>query len=60
MRLFLLNFYLRNLNTIYAWDTPMPDGSEPTVWFHDIFRNDGTPYSREEVDLIKELTGKSN
>jgi hypothetical protein len=47
-------------NTIYAWDTPMPDGSEPTVWFHDIFRNDGTPYSREEVDLIKELTGKSN
>lgn len=45
-------------NTIYAWDTPMPDGSEPKVWFHDIFRKDGTPYSREEIELIKSLTGK--
>jgi hypothetical protein len=46
-------------NTIYAWDAPMPDGKEPKVWFHDIFRKDGTPYSREEVELIKSLTGKS-
>lgn len=45
-------------NTIYAWDTPMPDGSEPALWFHDIFRNDGTPYKQDEVDLIKSLTGK--
>jgi hypothetical protein len=45
-------------NTIYAWDTPMPDGSEPKVWFHDIFRKDGTPYSEEEITLIKSLTGK--
>ena len=45
-------------NTIYAWDTPMPDGKEPKVWFHDIFRKDGTPYKKEEVDLIKQLTGK--
>lgn len=45
-------------NTIYAWDTPMPDGKEPKVWFHDIFRKDGTPYKKEEVKLIKELTGK--
>jgi hypothetical protein len=45
-------------NTIYAWDTPIPDGSEPKVWFHDIFRKDGTPYSSEEVALIKKLTGK--
>jgi len=43
-------------NTIYAWDTPMPDGREPQVWFHDIFRKDGTPYKQEEVDLIKSLT----
>jgi endo-1,4-beta-mannosidase len=43
-------------NTIYAWDTPMPDGKEPAVWFHDIFRKDGTPYKQEEVDLIKSLT----
>jgi hypothetical protein len=45
-------------NTIYAWDTPMPDGAEPKVWFHDIFRKDGTPYKKEEVDLIKKLNGK--
>jgi hypothetical protein len=43
-------------NTMYAWDTPMPDGSEPKLWFHDIFRKDGSPYKQEEVDLIKKLT----
>jgi hypothetical protein len=43
-------------NTIYAWDTPMPDGKEPKLWFHDIFRKDGTPYKKEEVELIKSLT----
>ncbi|HYF68285.1 MAG TPA: cellulase family glycosylhydrolase [Ohtaekwangia sp.] len=47
-------------NTIYAWDTPMPDGSEPKVWFHDIFRKDGTPYSRAEIELISSITGKGN
>lgn len=45
-------------NTIYQWDTPVPDGSEPPVWFHDIFRKDGTPYDPEETELIKKLTGK--
>jgi hypothetical protein len=45
-------------NTMYAWDTPMPDGKEPKIWFHDIFRKDGTVYSKEEVALIKSLTGK--
>ena len=44
-------------NTIYAWDHPMPDGSEPPVWFHDIFRKDGTPFSEDEVRLIRGLTG---
>jgi hypothetical protein len=43
-------------NTMYAWDTPMPDGKEPKVWFHDIFRKDGKPYKKEEVELIKSLT----
>lgn len=47
-------------NTIYAWDTPMPDGAEPKVWFHDIFRKDGTPYSEKEIQLIKSLTGVSH
>jgi hypothetical protein len=44
-------------NTKYAWDTPIPGGAEPKVWFHDIFRPDGTPYSQTEVDFIKSLTG---
>jgi len=45
-------------NTIYAWDAPMPDGREPKVWFHDIFRKDGTPYSEKEIKFIKSMTGK--
>jgi hypothetical protein len=45
-------------NTIYQWDTPIPDGSEPKTWFHDVFRKDGTPYDPNEVAVIKQLTGK--
>lgn len=43
-------------NTKYAWGEPIPDGSEPKLWFHEIFRPDGTPYRQEEVDSIKSLT----
>jgi hypothetical protein len=43
-------------NTKYAWNEPIPDGSEPPLWFHEIFHPDGTPYRQEEVDLIKSLT----
>lgn len=45
-------------NTIYAWDTPMADGGEPKLWFHDIFRKDGTPYRQEEIEAIRKETGK--
>jgi len=51
-------FVMGKTNTIYAWDNPIPDGSEPKEWFHDIFRKDGTPYRVEEVELIKKLNGK--
>ena len=44
-------------NTIYAWDTPITDGSEPDPWFHDIFRQNGEPYSSEEISVIKDVTG---
>jgi hypothetical protein len=44
-------------NTIYAWSTPMPSGNEPDLWFHDIFRKDGTPFSKEEVTFIKKISG---
>jgi hypothetical protein len=30
----------------------------PTVWFHDIFYPDGTPYRQHEVDLMRALTGR--
>lgn len=45
-------------NTIYAWDTPKPDGKEPDLWFHDIYRKDKTPFSENEVKTIKQITGK--
>lgn len=45
-------------NTMYAWDAPMPQGGEPALWFHEVFRKDGTPYKQEEVDLIKKLNNK--
>lgn len=44
--------------TIYPWDSwEHAYPAEPPVWFHDIFRTDGTPYRQEEVDLIRSLTG---
>ena len=45
-------------NTIYAWDTPMPGGKEPELWFHDIYKQDKTPFSEDEVKTIKTLNGK--
>lgn len=44
-------------NTIFPWGSK--EGSpEPAVWFHDIFRADGTPFREPEVTIIKSLTGK--
>jgi hypothetical protein len=43
-------------NTIHAWDEPRPQGGEPELWFHDIFRADKTPFSQNEVDFIKSIT----
>lgn len=43
--------------TIYAWDSwKKTYTSEPVLWFHDVFRKDGTPYKQEETALIKSLT----
>jgi hypothetical protein len=43
--------------TIYPWDSwENKYPAEPPVWFHDIFRTDGTPYRQTEVDLIRALT----
>ena len=43
-------------NTIYQWNTVIADGSEPALWFHDVFRKDGTPYRKAETDSIRLLT----
>jgi hypothetical protein len=44
--------------TIYPWDSwERRYPTEPPVWFHDIFRTDGTPYRPEEAALIRSLTG---
>lgn len=48
-------FVAGKTNTIYAWDTPLADGSQPIEWFHDIFGQDGTPYRKDETDLIRKL-----
>ena len=45
--------------TIYPWGSQ--EGSpEPEIWFHDIFRSDGTPFNSSEIKLIKEITHKQN
>ncbi|MCL2743383.1 MAG: hypothetical protein FWE67_05995 [Planctomycetaceae bacterium] len=42
------------------WRPKPEDLPEPKVWFHDIFRKDGSPYDPKEIELIKKLTGKTN
>jgi Cellulase (glycosyl hydrolase family 5) len=41
-----------------SWQHPYTD-REPSIWFHEVFRTDGTPYKQEEVDFIKKIDGKS-
>ena len=45
------------MQTYYPWGSPK-NAPMPKQWQHDIFRKDGTPYSKTEIQLIKELTGK--
>ncbi len=43
--------------TIYPWDSWKKSyDAEPPVWFHDIFRKDGTPYDPKEVSYIRRTT----
>jgi len=41
-----------------SWQKPYT-AQEPTIWFHEVFRADGTPYRTAEVELIKRLTRPS-
>ena len=42
-----------------SWEKPYVR-TQPTVWFHEVFRQDDTPYRQHEVDLIRELTGRGD
>jgi hypothetical protein len=39
----------------FHWDSKV-GAKEPKVWFHDIFKSDGTPYDPAEIEFIKEIT----
>lgn len=44
-------------NTIFPWGSP--EGTEdPDLWFHDILNPDGSPFSEEEVAVIKSVCRK--
>lgn len=38
-----------------SWEKPYVGDRQPAVWFHDIFRSNGTPYNQAEVDFIKQI-----
>lgn len=47
--------------TKYPWDSwTKTYTSEPDIWFHEVFRENGEPYKNEETELIKELTSAVN
>jgi len=41
-----------------SWEKPYVGDRQPAVWFHDIFRSNGTPYNQAEVDFIKGIIGE--
>jgi CubicO group peptidase (beta-lactamase class C family) len=53
-------FVAGKTNTIHPWKTWQEPTltAEPEVWFHDLFRADGTAYRKEEVEFIKAQTAQ--
>jgi hypothetical protein len=48
-------------NAMYPWSSRThPCTSEPKVWFHDLFRQDGRPFDPAEISYIRSLTGTPN
>ncbi|GAB3889341.1 cellulase family glycosylhydrolase [Spirosoma agri] len=41
-----------------SWQNPYVNGREPAIWFHEVFKQDGTPVDPAEVAAIKQATGK--
>jgi hypothetical protein len=51
-------FVAGKTQTNYPWDSWQKKyTAEPPVWFHEIFRADGTPYLPREVEYIRKQTG---
>jgi hypothetical protein len=51
-------FVAGRTQTIYPWDSwQRPYPGEPVVWFHDIFRADGSAYDPAEISYIRGVTG---
>jgi hypothetical protein len=46
--------------TYFPWDSWQKPYvlQQPTVWFHEVFRQNGQPYRQREVDIIREETGR--
>lgn len=54
------DFYSRwreEVREVYPWEDHLK-ASEPDVWFHDIFRRDGSAFDPAEIELIKEINEK--
>ncbi len=41
-----------------SWQKPYVDGREPAIWFHEVFKQDGTPVDPAETAAIKQATGR--
>jgi hypothetical protein len=50
----------RKTQTYLPWDSwKRPyDDIQPAIWFHDIFKADGSPYRQREIDLLRNSTGR--
>lgn len=53
-------FVAGKTQTYFPWDSWQRPYVliQPTLWFHEVFRQDDTPYRQHEVDLIRQLTGR--
>ena len=48
-------------NTIYPWKSwDSTYKVPPNIWHHDIFYQNGEPFSNDEIELIKNLTSQAN
>ena len=50
------------IQTSLPWDSwQRPYTLEPpTIWFHDLYHIDGTPYRRREIETFRALTGRGS